>query len=852
MRTEKEIKELCLALMKADSEAEVIGLLDGFGVWQDQNCWRFYSDYENNYNSIGNQQSRPDAALIEKLVNAVDARLMNECLARGIDPESAAAPQSIREAVARFFDDKNDSAGPTAGLITEWSNAKRTEIAKGTTLAATGFSPKEGNPSFTIADKGEGQTPENMPHTFLSLTGNNKLRIPFVQGKFNMGGTGILKFCGRHNFQLILTRRNPAILKGDFSHPSDSQWGFTIVRREDPEGGRKSSRYTYLAPVGADDAPGNGGVLRFSSDSMPIFPESTNAYARQSESGTLIKLYEYAATGFKSNIIFSGGGLLSRMDLLLPDMALPVRLYECRKSYKGHGGSFETSLIGLGVRLADNKGENLEEGFPSSCPLSASGEQMTGTIYAFKKNKAETYRKNEGIIFTQNGQTHGYLTQDFFRRKTVGLSYLMDSILVVVDCSRFSGRAREDLFMNSRDRLSHGDLRVAIETALEDMLRHHEGLRALRERRRREEIDTKLDDSKPLEDVLRTLLKQSPMLSALFLKGTRLSNPFNTSKNKNTFDETFSGERYPNYFKFKGKDYGVALTRDCHINSRCRVLFETDANNDYFSRDIDPGSFELYRVVGEQRYPVSDYVGPNLQNGSATLSLQLPVNCMENDALSYVGVVTDRTRVQPFENRFTINVRGVANPRNGGSSTKPRDKNRNGDGEGESVPPTGIALPNITRVYSADWDKHTPPFDRYTALRIKHAGTASAAAESNGNGASDEARDIYDFYINMDNVYLGTELKATKKDADVIRARFIYGMVLLGLALLQEERQLKSQAAGDETEEGEKEEAAGPNIEDKVDQFCRAAGVVLLPLIDSLGDLEVQEALAMAASGEAT
>ncbi|HBB94682.1 MAG TPA: hypothetical protein DC054_04770, partial [Blastocatellia bacterium] len=695
MKTEKQIKELCFALMKADSEAEIISLLESFGMWEDQAYWRFYSDYENNYNSIGNQQSRPDAALVEKLVNAVDARLMNECLSRGIDPASPDAPQSIREAVARFFDDANDATRPTAGLITEWGNPKRTEIAKGATLSATGFTPKEGNPCFTIADQGEGQTPENMPHTFLSLTGNNKLRIPFVQGKFNMGGTGILKFCGRHNFQLILTRRNPAILKNQVSHPSDSQWGFTIVRRENPDSadGRKSSRYSYLAPGGADSNPGRGGVLRFSAESMPIFPEGQNPYARLSEWGTLIKLYEYAATGFKSNIIFSGGGLLSRMDLLLPDMALPVRLHECRKPYKGHEGSFETSLIGLGVRLADNKGENLEDGFPSSCPISAAGEQMTATIYAFKKGKADTYRKSEGIIFTQNGQTHGYLTQDFFRRKTVGLSYLMESILVVVDCSKFSGRAREDLFMNSRDRLSHGDLRVAIETALEDMLRHHESLRALRERRRREEIDTKLDDSKPLEDVLRTLLKQSPMLSALFLKGDRLSNPFKTSKGKGGADKPFNGERYPTFFNFRGKDYGQELARDCHINSRCRVLFETDANNDYFSRDIDPGDFELYRVTQGQRYPVADYVGPNLQNGSASLSLQLPSNCVEHDALSYVGVVTDRTRVEPFENRFTIHVKGMANNRNGGGGTKSREKSNNSDGDDDIAPPTGIALP---------------------------------------------------------------------------------------------------------------------------------------------------------------
>ena len=56
-------------------------------------------------------------------------------------------------------------------------------------------------------------------------------------------------------------------------------------------------------------------------------------------------------------------------------------------------------------------------GFPSSCPIGALGEQMTATIYAFKKGKAETYRKHEGIIFTLNGQTHGHLTPDFFTRK---------------------------------------------------------------------------------------------------------------------------------------------------------------------------------------------------------------------------------------------------------------------------------------------------------------------------------------------------------------------------------------------------------------------------------------------------
>jgi hypothetical protein len=46
--------------------------------------------------TIGNQQSRPDAALAERVVNAVGATLLSKCLERGIDPEGPNAPQSMR------------------------------------------------------------------------------------------------------------------------------------------------------------------------------------------------------------------------------------------------------------------------------------------------------------------------------------------------------------------------------------------------------------------------------------------------------------------------------------------------------------------------------------------------------------------------------------------------------------------------------------------------------------------------------------------------------------------------------------------------------------------------------------
>lgn len=794
-------------------------------------------DRETNFNTIGNQQSRPDAALVEKIVNAVDARLMNECLVRGIDPEGLFAPKSIHEAGAQFFEDSVNPSSANVGQVRNWTKTQRTKVAEGITLAATGATAKEGNPCFTIADCGEGQTPETMPHTLLSLDKSNKLHIPFVQGKFNMGGTGVLRFCGRHNLQFILTRRNPAIRIDKTRDDSRNKWGFTIVRREDPGGTRRSSVYTYLAPLGAGRTSGEGGVLRFEVETMPIFPEGQNAYSRESRWGTLIKLYEYATTGFtKSHIVFSGGGLLSRLDILIPDVALPFRLYECR-DYRGHAGSFETTLAGLCVRLGDDSDKNLESGFPSSSSIRVSNEEMVATIYAFMKGTAETYRKNEGIIFVVNGQTHGHFTQDFFTRSSVGLSYLADSILVIVDCSRISGRAREDLFMNSRDKLSGGELRAGIERVLEDLLKTHNGLRALKDRRRREEIETKLDDSKPLEDILKSILKQSPTLSALFLHGKRLSTPFKTIDVQSE-DKPFIGKRFPTYFKFKGQAYGSELHRNCSINVRCRIAFETDAVNDYFSRNAEAGVFSLSVRDGDANKQVQNYA-LNLQNGIATLSLDLPTSAAVGESLAFQAEVIDTSRIEPFKNSFVVRVKEEREVTGGkGKRKKPAGKISGDDRE----VPSGIQLPNIISIREEDWEKQTPPFDKYSALRIKNAGQSEQDTDDT------EEQDVYDFYVNIDNIYLKSELKASRVDPDITRARFKYGMVLMGLALLQQHAQREKREIEDE--ESEVSENGSESIEVKVEAFSKAVASIIVPMITSLGALDLDDSVHATSLGD--
>ena len=835
-----EIKELCEDLIKADSEEQIIDILESAGYWENPAVWRHYGDRENNYNQIGNQQSKPDAALVEKLVNSVDARLMNECIVRDIDPEGPEAPQNIREAVAQYFEENPDS--PTAGLVSEWGNEKRRKIARQITLAATGMKPPN-NPCITISDCGEGQTPLEMSETLLSLDKKIKLRIPFVQGKFNMGGTGVLQFCGQYNLQLIVSRRNPEISKKTARHKTDFDWGFTIVRREDPKGGVRSSVYKYLAPVDSESRPAYGTVLNFPAETMKIFPSKNEAYAVDAKWGTLIKLYEYNIP-YRSNILMQDG-LLSRIDLLLPSSALPMRFHECR-DYSGHKGSFETTVLGLNVRLGDAsrnaKRETIEDSFPISCPFTVRDEEMTSTIYAFRKGKGTAYRRNEGVIFSVNGQTHGHFTTDFFGRKKSNCSYLRDSLLVVVDCSELTGRAREDLFMNSRDRLRDGPLRRAIEQEIESLLRESKLLRKLREKRQQEQRDALIDESRPLEDALKAILKKSPTLTKLFLKGIRLSAPFKT-KDVVGVDESYEGKKHPTYFKFKGQDYGSILHRNCHRNMRARITFETDVANDYFAREIDKGQFTLNLFSDGEDKKHEAYV-LRMENGIATLNLTLPEAAEVDDSISFNAVVNDRTLIEPFTNSFSIKVLKDAKKRPSKPSTrrKPGGKKKGKDRE----TPMTFEPPNPTKVYEKPkegkigWEAMEPPFHQYTALRIRH---------SLSSGDVEDEKEVYDFWINVDNLYLKTEQKESKRDPKVLEACFVYGMVLVGISLIHDDLE-KDKSRDADLGIGDSD-AGKISLVDRVEDFTKAIAPILLPMIENLGSFEEEFESVDSMAGEA-
>jgi hypothetical protein len=358
MRFEKsdDVKTLSDSLLYAETEDDVRRILAKANVWDDLQLWRAYGDMDMNRSIVSNQQSSPVAAIVEKLVNSLDAVLTAECLREGIDPRGPSAPRTMQDAAATFF-------SIPEGKIQNLSAGERTALSQRVLFVATG--PRT-NPNYLIIDHGEGQHPDDFPGTFLSLLRQNKTGIRFVQGKFNMGGTGVLQFAGQHSFQLIISRRQADIPTAPSHARTENPWGFTIIRRLDPGSGRPHSTYVYLAP--------DGKVPRFIADHIQAVPgHYPESYAEELPAGTVVKLWNYKLPGkLRTNLMLD---MRRALEKSLPEPIMPIRLFERRLGYKAH--SYETTISGLSSVISDSP-DDIEAGLDTGTPLSVEG---VGDVY---------------------------------------------------------------------------------------------------------------------------------------------------------------------------------------------------------------------------------------------------------------------------------------------------------------------------------------------------------------------------------------------------------------------------------------------------------------------------------------
>lgn len=757
-----DTKTLCERLLHAVSEDEAIAILKEAGYWDKREAWTAYGDISNNRGVVGNQQSSAIAALVEKLVNSIDAVLISECHRHGIDPRSANAPQSMQAATAKFF-------GITDGKLELADTPERGALADKIRLVAMG---NKAEPCYLIIDKGEGQTPVKFPDTFLSLLRENKAGVPFVQGRFNMGGTGVLQFSGKRGLQLIVSRKQVHMRQ----LPDDALWGFTIIRRIGPFEDRPFTYYAYLAPQGR--------ILSFDAEAMPLLPgRYPEPFAEALEAGTCIKVWNYKLPGRLKTIATLD--IRYALESQLQSPALPIRLQERRQGYRAN--YYDTTMAGLFSVLKDSP-DKIEPGLDTGAPLDVPNVGRVGLrVVVLKEDIGDEKRFPSGLFFNVNGQLHGEIGHDVVARKT-HLDYLADSLVVMADCTELPQEVREDLFLASRDRMRQIDERKYLEEAIVDYLREHPGLKELNARRRQQRVSAKSEEESI--NVFQELLKADPTLASLFIGGKQVKVPRGPEKDTIPYE----GRAYPTFFRLLNEP-STGLTKKCPKNRKCRVAFETDVTNDYFSRSNDPGHLAS-RGMAQQG-------APSLWNGRCTVPYSIPEAANVGDRIRVVVQVNDSSRPAPFESSFVIEVLEEAQPGDPGPDPQPPKGNMAG-------------VPNVEEVYQADWKREG--FTELSAVKVKH----------NDKGG-------VDLFVNMDNLFLKNEIHRRRKlEPEMVKHWFKWGMALLVVGMLYDQRN----AANAAKKEGEEERKPEDNSSDEfkiIERACQGLAVTIVPVMVQVG-----------------
>ncbi|MDE0011886.1 MAG: hypothetical protein OXU36_12100 [Candidatus Poribacteria bacterium] len=571
------MRQLFNKLYFAQTENDVDKVVNAHpNIFIDKN-WHPLGQNENYFGVIENQQSAPIASLIEKITNSIDAVLMKKCLEAGIKPESSQAPQSMEEARTIFFPNHRD-----------WDLARyRNEQAESIQIIADG--PKR-NTSLIIYDDGEGQHPEEFENTFLSLLRGNKNDIHFVQGKYNMGGSGAIVFCGKKRYQLIASKR----------YDDTGEFGFTLIREhplsETEAGIKKNTWYEYLKI--------DGKIPAFEADRQNLC-----LYNRPFTTGTIIKLYSYHLAGVSD---ISRDLNLSINEYLF-EPVLPV--YTIEKKARYPKSSLRRGLYGIKRRLEQEDNKYVEEFFSEDFDHALFGK-MKVTCYVFKTKlddrsvkktketiRQEFFKNNMSVLFSLNGQVHGHYTSAFITQ-SLKLNLLKEHLLIHVDCTNMNYDFRKELFMASRDRLKGGEETRELRRFLAEKLGDKNGRLAEIQKRRKDSIAVESEDAKDLlksfaqnfsrNTELLKLLEQTLNLD-LPPKGKQKGNTESTTKKKRREKEQypFNPQRFPAFFKRRAPGNRDKEVVAIPLGGEKTILFDTDVENNYFDRIEEPGELKI-------------------------------------------------------------------------------------------------------------------------------------------------------------------------------------------------------------------------------------------------------------------
>ena len=621
-------RSLLLKILRTETSEELERVVKEEGL--DAEEWLSYGGRENNVGTIEGQMLSPENALVEKITNSMDAILMRKCREEGISPEDIGnAPKTMEEAVERFFGDREHLRKQRPEFAKEW-------------LRVTAEGERGRYPTITIIDKGEGQTPESIESTILSLGENLKARIPFVYGQYNQGGSSALGFTGKHPetsatdvsyLQLVLCRRAPTVIKdiekvGNYDH-----FGFTIVRKRFDYTSSKPT-YEYLVEKGTN------AIFSFPEENTPVKINDSLYGDYEFKEGCVIKLYDYQLKK-KSDII--NRGLNVFIQRKLPAMPIPIFL----RDFRGFGGKPGYAIFGYKETLQTNK--NIRDGYPRLHPvdLGAIGKKKIEIFIENHKSMAQHEDPVAARAKAQKSDPHPgrvFFTKDGLVLHTENVAWLRNDcnlpdlanyIYAFIDLGKVDLRTSE-LFHSAREKFKKGATTESVRDSLKEYFAN-EDIKALdREYGKLNFNDVKKIDKKALMKLLEREAKSRPEIIDAF---ELTANDFQTGqkdRGEELPDPNYEGSYLPEKFDLVGDN-----PREIVEDTYGKVSFDTGATDDLFTRKQDKGEwdwdesnhFQMSRESyknGRITFRISPKQGVKLPpKANLTFSLKVPKRKME-------------------------------------------------------------------------------------------------------------------------------------------------------------------------------------------------------------------------------
>jgi hypothetical protein len=804
-------KAICLELLAAESEDAVQKIIDNTPAFRSGE-WRPLDRRETNFNVTSNQASDGGKALTELMTNMVDAVLMKHALQKGINPKGREAPQTMYAAVDKLI--RNLRGGRLVDA--DDANWLRDFAQKNLVIGITGAkTKKEGLPCYTFVDNGEGQHSDLFEDTFLSLSAGNKKDIPFVQGKYNMGSSGVLGYCGMRWFKLIISRR----------YDQTGEWGWTLMRRRPGAGMPIAEYFVY-----------DGEVPSFQSDLIYPFITMTGKKYDGSilSSGTIVKLYDYQV-GAKFH---SFKGAREALNENLVETILPFRLLDFRQlpktkealeKAKRRGGDRAEGVdprpfYGMEFLLLRS---HREDGVDLETEDEPAGESKftVGTIndpelgeikisaIPLKRNPPGWLKTSNNRIFhSVNGQVQYKQTRGFLST-TCGFPALKDRVVIIVDASQLTFGAHNDVWKGDREHIRRTVVGEQYLAVITQSIKESQALADLQKRVAREELERAAQTER--NDLFQKLVDADPNLANLLTsRDPQIRFPSSGGKSGGEVGEgTFEGKFSPTFLRIdeKQKTNGIEVP----INKTRSVAARTDAENEFFVRADNVG-----RLVVDETSREKFSVRAQLHNGRLTVYLDPRENKLAvGDTATVQLSLIDDAMANPVTDQVTIRI--VEED----TTTKPTKKRaaaanagNKGQKAGEGDPAPTHGLPRyklLTRdgrtIGDQDTEAWPDEFDEVEGGIIEDLGEDEGVL----------------YKINWDNAYhLKYRLQQRGDLArDVVTEKFILGM---RIAMLGFEHALKAQMkAGDQN-----------GISEYADEFrkaaSRGAAAVILALAENL------------------